>query len=427
MENIDYDFEEILKEKPYLADTNILLDELETAMKHHKIVLMATTRQELDKHKISDKEDLRFKARKVNRFIFEHYDEFIHDIGEYNPEEILGYEYSRDVMDNRIVACAVKNGYGVITNDLNLYTTAKSFGLDVVTYDDNVASTLNYTGIEKVYITTDSEEEKKYAEIYQDMSSNPFNLLTNQYIIFYDKEIPIEFDEDGNPTKYKVIDKLRFDGKQHVKLKLPHKKIVVAKNEEQECAIDLLNNRNIPIKIVTGVAGSGKTKLTAQMAVHKTQDVGEQHKILAMRNPLGSGEQIGFLPGDFEEKTDKFFAPIIDCLKDGEIEAKRLEQNGQLEKQIPYYSKGLTYDDTFIFFDEAEDATFKILTLIGSRLGIDSCIVYSGDYKQTEDKYLRNNGLLKLIDLLKGNPLVGIVNLSEGVRSDASALFAKLM
>src|SRR5690606_22846009 len=165
---------------------------------------------------------------------FEHYDEFIHDVGEYNPEEILGFEYSKDVMDNRIVACAVKNGYGVITNDLNLYTTAKEFGLDVVTYDDGIGNTLQYTGIKKVYLTTDSEEEMKYAQIYQDMSTNPFNLITNQYIIFYDKEIPIEFDEDGNPTKYKVLDKLRFDGKQHVKLKLPHKKIVAAKNEEQE-------------------------------------------------------------------------------------------------------------------------------------------------------------------------------------------------
>ncbi|MCM3387314.1 PhoH family protein [Ureibacillus chungkukjangi] len=415
------------KEQYYLADTNILLDELENAMQSHKLVLMATTRQELDKHKISKDDDLKFKARRSNRYIFEHYDEFIHDVGEYDPEQILGYEYSSEVKDNRIVACAYKNGYGIITNDLNLYTTAKAFGIDVVTYDENVSNSLEYTGIKKVYLTTDSVEEEMYAQLYQNMSSNPFNLITNQYLIVYDKELPIEFNEDGTPTKYKVLDKLRFDGKQHVKLKLPHKKVVQAMNEEQECALDMLNNDDIPIKFVIGVAGSGKTKLSAKIGIHKILDTGAHHKIIAVRNPIGSGENIGFLKGDFEEKTDRFFAPIVGCLKGGELEAALLEQKGQLEKQIPYYAKGLTYNDSYIFVDEAEDLNAKIIGVLGTRVGEKASIVFSGDYKQAEDKYLRNNGLLKAIDSLKGNKLVGVVALSEGVRSDASALFLELL
>lgn len=426
MENNNFAFDESILEKPYVADTNILLDELETAMENHKLVLMSTTRQELDKHKISDKDDLSYKARQANRFIFEHYDEFIHDVGEYDTVEILGYEYSKEIKDNRIVACAYKNGYGIITNDLNLYSTAKSFGIDVVTYDDNVTKSINYSGIKKVYLTTDSDEEKMYASIYQDMSVNPFNLIPNQYVIFYDKEEPIEWDEDGNPTKYKVLDKLRFDGSKHVKLKVPHKKVVQALNEEQECALDLLNNDDIPVKFIIGVAGSGKTQLSAKLGIHKILDTGAHHKIVAVRNPIGSGENIGYLKGDFAEKTDRFFAPIISCLKGGELEAALLEQKGQLEKQIPYFAKGLTYNDSYIFVDEAEDLSDKIIALLGSRIGIKASIVFSGDYKQAESKYLRNNGLIKAIDLLKGNKLVGVVSLSEGVRSDASRLFIDL-
>lgn len=138
-----------VEQELYIADTNVLLDNLEEAMENHKIVLMATTRQELDKHKTSTDADLSRKARNVNSFIFTNYDDFVHDVGEYNPEEILGSEYSKEIKDNRIVACAVKNGYGLITNDLNMYSTAKAFGVDVITYDERIANTLTYTGIKK--------------------------------------------------------------------------------------------------------------------------------------------------------------------------------------------------------------------------------------------------------------------------------------
>lgn len=414
-------------DKVWVADTNILLRNLEDVINTKKIALISTTRQELDKHKIAKDEGLKFQARKANRFIFENYDKFVHDVGEYKPEEILGFEYGRDIMDNRIVACAVENGYGIITNDLNLYSTAKAFNIEVETFDEgNSRNNGDYTGIYKVFITSDSEEEELFAKVYQDPTVNSFELIANQYIIFYDKDVPIEWDEEGNPTRYKVLDKFRFDGKEHVKLKLPHKKVVEAKNEEQECAIDLLNNDDIPIKFIIGVSGSGKTKLSAKLGIHKVLDTGAHAKILAIRNPIGSGENIGYLPGDFGEKTDRFFAPIIDCLKGGELEAALMEQRGQLEKQIPYFSKGLTFSDSYVLVDEAEDLSRPNVKLLGSRVGKKSSIVFAGDYKQVEDKYLRNNGLIQAIDELKGNKLVGVISLSEDIRSEASKLFAEM-
>lgn len=414
-------------EKVWIADTNILLRNLEDVVDNKKIALISTTRQELDKHKIAKDEGLKFQARKANRFIFENYEKFVHDVGEYNPEDILGSDYNNAIPDNRIVACAVKNGYGILTNDLNLYSTAKAFGVEVVTFDEgNSRNNGDYTGIVKVFITSDSEEEELFAKVYQDPTVNSFDLITNQYIIFYDKDVPIEWDEEGNPTRYKVLDKFRFDGKEHVKLKLPHKKVVEAKNEEQECAIDLLNNDDIPIKFIIGVSGSGKTKISAKLGIHKVLDTGAHAKILAIRNPIGSGENIGFLPGDFSEKTDRFFAPIIDCLKGGELEAALMEQRGQLEKQIPYFSKGLTFSDSYVLVDEAEDLSRPNVKLLGSRVGKKSSIVFAGDYKQVEDKYLRNNGLIQAIDELKGSKLVGVVSLSEDIRSEASKLFAEM-
>lgn len=413
-------------DKLWIADTNFLYNGVEEVIDSKKIVLMSTVRQEADKHKNAVDGDLRFKARKLNRFVFENYDKFHHDVGEYNPEVILGSDYDRTVMDNRIVACAKVNDYGILTNDLNLFSTAKAFGIEVETLDAGLLKGGDYTGIHKVFITSNCEEEELFAKVYQDPSINSFGLLTNQYIIFYDKDTPTEFDEEGNPTKYKVLDKFRWDGKGLVKLKLPHKKVVQARNEEQECAIDLLNNDDIPIKFIIGVSGSGKTKLSAKLGIHKVLDTGAHAKILAIRNPIGSGENIGFLPGDFSEKTDKFFAPIIDCLKGGELEAALMEQRGQLEKQIPYFSKGLTWNDSYVLVDEAEDLSRSNVILLGSRIGKDAAIVFAGDYKQVEDKYSRNNGLIQAIEELKGKGLVGVVSLSDDIRSEASKLFAEM-
>lgn len=416
-----------MTEKLWIADTNVLLDNLEESLESKYIVLMSTTRQELDKHKIAKDEDLKYKARQANSFIFENYDRFVHDVGEYKPEEILGYEYSSQIPDNRIVACAVANGYGIITNDLNLYSTAKAFGIEVETYDSRKLNrNKSYSGILKVLVSNNSKEEEMFAKVYQDPTINSFDLLTNQYIIFYDKEVPLEYDEEGNPIKYKVLDKFRFNGEEHVKLKLPNKKVVQARNEEQECAIDLLNNDDIPVKFIIGVSGSGKTKLSAKLGIHKVLDTGAHAKILAIRNPIGAGEDIGFLPGDFAEKTDKFFAPIIDCLKGGELEAALMEQRGQLEKQIPYFAKGLTWNDSYVLVDEAEDLSRTNTILLGSRLGKDASIVFAGDYKQVENKYARNNGLIQAIHELKGKKLVGVVELSEDIRSEASKLFADM-
>jgi predicted ribonuclease YlaK len=147
---------------------------------------------------------------------------------------------------------------------------------------------------------------------------------------------------------------------------------------------------------------------------------------MVVRNPLGSGESIGWLKGTKEDKTADFFKPFVQHLEGGEQEAIFLEQRGILTKEIPYFMKGLSIEDTFMIVDEAEDLDSKLIKLIGTRLGQNSCAVFSGDYKQAEDKFILNNGLLKAIDSLKGNKLVGVVFLEEDIRSEASKLFAEM-
>lgn len=410
-------------EKQYVCDTNVLLDEIES-LHECKVVLLSHTLRELDKHKSSNDENLAYRARKAVRYIKNNKDNFIFDLKNYNGSE-LGKDFTSEYQDDNIIKACIDNKYGIITKDVLLQYKAEGFGIEVIDLDnEKIESAKDYTGIHKLYLTESEEDQEKLAKIYSHPEENTYGLLTNQYMIIYNKEKLI-YNKDGSTT-YEVIDKFRFNGEKLVKLKLPDKKVVKAKNEEQECALDMLFNSSIPIKIITGTYGSGKTFLAVKMAIYQVLEKGHHAKIMVIRNPIGSGEEIGWLKGSKADKTEGFFKPIVQHLEGGEQEATLLETRGQLIKEIPYYIKGLSIEDTFVIVDEAEDLNSKLLKLIGTRLGENSAIVFAGDYNQAEDKYKANNGLLHAINMLKGNPLVGIVILEEDVRSEASKVFADM-
>lgn len=415
-------------EQYYLPDTNSWIDDLEKLKSYNNLVVLGGVLRELDKLKGSINNELAYRSRCATRFIKENKERFIIDMTDYDSEAILGDSYTNSYTDNRIVACLTRNpNYTLITNDVLLLLKAQGFGLPVIELSDNKEDNgTSYTGIKKVYIDSSFESEQDLADFYQDLGNNKYNLLTNQYIIFYDKEKPIEFDDNKKPTRYAVIDKFRFDGTKHVKLKLPDKRTYVARNEEQECAADLLLNQDVPIKIIAGTYGSGKTMSAIKLALDHVLEKGHYSKIMMVRNPIGSGESIGWLKGSKEDKTEGFFKSMVQHLNGGEQEAEILKSRGQLLAEIPYYMKGLSIDDTFIIADEAEDFDTKLFKLVGTRLGENSAIAFTGDFNQVEDKYKNNNGMMTAIRALKGDPLVGIVVLEEDVRSAASKVFSKM-
>jgi PhoH-like ATPase len=405
----------------HLVDTNFLLEKPDVIKKYNTVILAGVIR-ELEKHKISRDENLAYKARRATRAIEENVDLVKFDFKDYQVE----FDSNSDAQytDNKIIQACLDNQYSLITNDLLLKFKAKGYGIDVVSNQDSINET-SYSGVHKIYLTQSQEDQKVLSNIYETSRLEGFEFLVNQYLVIYDKEKPI-YNESNKITNYEVIDKLRFDGEKLVPLKLPNKKVASPKNEEQACALDLLYNKDIPIKIISGTYGSGKTFLTVKMAIHHVLDKGHQSKIMVIRNPIGSGEAIGWLKGSKEDKTADFFKPIVQHLEGGEQEATYLEQRGQLIKEIPYYIKGLSIEDTFVIVDEAEDVDVKLLKLIGTRLAEKSVVVFAGDFKQAEDKYLNNNGLVRAIEKLKGNPLVGIVIMEEDVRSEASKVFAEM-
>ena len=237
--------------------------------------------------------------------------------------------------------------------------------------------------------------------------------VTNEYLLIYNTDVDNESE-------------MRFDGEKFVNLKLPNSRYIKGKNALQRCALDMLNNPNISICAVLGGMGSGKSYLCTRMALYAVKEKGNQSTILGVRSPMGEGKEIGFLPGDFESKTDAFFLPIEQQLDGGAFELASLKQQGIIDANIPLYMKGTTYNSTVMIVDEAEDLTGKELRLVGTRLGQDSRIFLSGDYKQAVVHANENNALVQMCNKFKGNSHFGCIYL-EDVRSETSKMFAGLL
>lgn len=129
---------------------------------------------------------------------------------------------------------------------------------------------------------------------------------------WYPNEYAIIKNIDDNSEK-----EMRWDGEKFVALKLPPSKVIKGKNPLQRCVIDMLNNPEITVCAVLGGYGSGKTHLSLIMSKYQVLDKGNQSHILGLREPVGHGKSVGFLKGDFSDKTDLFFLPLQQQLDGG--------------------------------------------------------------------------------------------------------------
>lgn len=389
-----------------VIDTNILLRDSSILEGFKKIIMPSAVLEELDGLKNS--KEIGFMAREANRKIEEY-----KDVIEFENKDLydnIPNGWDKDKRDNKIVLCARDHNAVLISNDINVRIKADSLGIECCGTDESLSCDDVYKGYKDL-----SGDTNYINKLFGDIEDgiNTYGFVINEYLILKN-------------TDLKKVNEFRFDGVKFVELKLPPSRVLKGLNSEQRCLLDLLNNKNIGIHGVLGCFGSGKTFLSLRMALYHVQEKGTYSKILAVREPVSEGTQIGFLKGTFSEKTEHFFKPIQQCLNGGEFEMSALLANGVLEKSIPYYLKGTTYDETLIVVDEAEDLTKKQLQMIGTRLGKNSAITFCGDYKQAIKDANNNNPLVKMCNKLKGNPNFGCIILPEDVRSPISKVFAEL-
>lgn len=398
-------------EKLWVADTNFLYDGLEDVIDKKKIVLMSTCRQEADKHKTSSDKELRYKARKLNKFVFANYDKFHHDVGEYDPETILNKDYSRDIMDNRIVACAKQNGYGILTNDLNLYSTAKAFGIEVETKDDNKFNFENYQGFKEVYMLP-----TEHSDFYKnDLEGNKYELKVNQYLIIKD-------DISGE-----VVDALRYDGESYIAVKEKGFRTRLLdsfkpKDFYQQCVLDSLENNQVTM--IRGAAGSGKSLLALNYAIQQIER-NKVDKLICFVNPIGTlnSAKLGYLPGTKDEKIlESQIGTMLASKLGDKFQVESMIANNQLEL-LPFSNlRGVdtTGTNSIVWVVECQNLDVSLAKLALERIGETTKLILDGDFHaQVDDRAYEgvNNGMKRISEVFRGEDYYGEVELQQVFRS----------
>ncbi|MCL6442956.1 MAG: PhoH family protein, partial [Alicyclobacillus sp.] len=151
-----------------------------------------------------------------------------------------------------------------------------------------------------------------------------------------------------------------------------------------------------------GPAGTGKTYLAVAMAVMALKR-GDVKRIVLTRPAVEAGENLGFLPGDLQEKVDPYLRPLYDALYDvyGLEQVQRALERGNIEVAPLAYMRGRTLDDSFVLLDEAQNTTQEQMKMFLTRLGFGSKMVITGDVTQIDLPQGRVSGLIEATRILR--------------------------
>lgn len=172
------------------------------------------------------------------------------------------------------------------------------------------------------------------------------------------------------------------------------KDLFIPKSERQEQYYNDICDHDIKIVIATGPAGTGKTLLPTQYAAKLLMET--DLKIILTRPLISVDEELGYLPGNINQKMDPWIIPIFDVLREfyTQKEINELIAEKRVEIVPLAFMRGRTFKNTFIIGDELQNTSNKQLLMLLTRLGENSKIVITGDVKQCDNN---ENGLLDLL------------------------------
>jgi phosphate starvation-inducible protein PhoH and related proteins len=179
------------------------------------------------------------------------------------------------------------------------------------------------------------------------------------------------------------------------------KRAITAKSEGQEVYLQAIEKNDIVVGI--GPAGTGKTYLAVATAVDALAKKRVKRIVLA-RPAVEAGENLGFLPGDLQDKVDPYLRPLYDALEDMMTvdRMRRAIESRQIEIAPLAYMRGRTLHDAFVILDEAQNATNAQMKMFLTRLGLNSRAVITGDKTQIDLPRREDSGLLEIESVLKG-------------------------
>ncbi len=187
---------------------------------------------------------------------------------------------------------------------------------------------------------------------------------------------------------------------------------IKAKTLGQKIYIDAMKRSDIVFGI--GPAGTGKTYLAVVMAVKNLLN-NNVNRIVLTRPAIEAGENLGFLPGDMQEKVDPYLRPLYDSLFDvlGPEKVNSYMEKDIIEVAPLAYMRGRTLDDSFIILDEAQNTTSEQMKMMLTRIGFNSRAVITGDVTQVDLPYSKKSGLGEVEKILAGIKGIEFIYLDE--------------
>ncbi len=266
-------------------------------------------------------------------------------------------------------------------NDVNMQETARRFGIRVVLRGDQLILSGEVGRLEKAVPVLQHMIELARMRA-------PFD--TADVSRFID-----EFERRGGvPPDRTERDELR--------IALPgSRKVISPRSEGQAGYLSAIREHDIVIGI--GPAGTGKTYLAVAAAVDALYRKRVRRIILA-RPAVEAGENLGFLPGDLQEKVDPYLRPLYDALEDmmPADRVRRALEDRTIEIAPLAYMRGRTLSDAFVILDEAQNATSAQMKMFLTRLGLNSRVVITGDKTQIDLPRRDDSGLLQVERVLSG-------------------------
>ncbi|MGE5582565.1 MAG: PhoH family protein [Bacillota bacterium] len=435
--------------KVFVIDTSVLVHDPQAlnAFEDNDIVIPIAVVEEIDGHK-KRQDEVGRNARWVSNFLDKlrsigHLDTGV-PLGnqggtirvELNHQEVdkLPPTLERTKIDNRIIAVALALKQQdhlpviLVTKDINMRIKADALGIAAEDYEtDKIQIEEVYTGFKTVKVEPDLID-KFYAG--NEVILREADLYPNQMVILEDSFGSSKSALTRHVSNGKLLP-LRYGNQDPFGLK--------ARNKEQKFALELLLDDEIRLVTLIGRAGTGKTILALAAGLQKVVEETKYRRLAVSRPVIPLGNDLGFLPGDIDEKLRPWMQPIYDNLEFLFSNRDRNEKIDQLvnsmkdlnvlELEALTYIRGRSIPNQFLLVDEAQNLSPHEIRTVITRVGEGTKIVLTGDPYQIDHPYLdsNSNGLTFVVERFKNEKIAGHITLTKGERSDLAELGAKLL